>query len=181
MGKGSTQFQYLVQTEVPPKLLEDWLKLWAKENQISKNLRVQLRPHTAESELLELSIWDETETKKGNIVFATIQDRRDRHILSVRDQHTFDMNFRRKRFMTLLHLFLIHRYKIISVHYVTPTEDNLMQSEKMKDLGIFNEVHTEIGHIIVATVNTEHVKSLLNSDGSELERLIAKSETLVQN
>ncbi|MGI9623050.1 MAG: isocitrate lyase/phosphoenolpyruvate mutase family protein, partial [Acidimicrobiales bacterium] len=29
MGKGSTQFQHLVQTEVPPRLLEDWLKEWA--------------------------------------------------------------------------------------------------------------------------------------------------------
>ena len=25
MGKGSTQFQHLVQTEVPPRLLEEWL------------------------------------------------------------------------------------------------------------------------------------------------------------
>ena len=29
MGKGSTQHQHLVQTEVPPKLLEDWLATWA--------------------------------------------------------------------------------------------------------------------------------------------------------
>ena len=36
MGKGSTQFQHLVQTEVPPKLLEDWLVLWAKHYNIKK-------------------------------------------------------------------------------------------------------------------------------------------------
>ena len=30
MGKGSTQFQHLVQTEVPPKLLEEWLDALAQ-------------------------------------------------------------------------------------------------------------------------------------------------------
>jgi hypothetical protein len=30
-----------------------------------------------------------------------------------------------------------------------PTEDNLRQTQKIKDLGIFSEVHTEIGQIIV--------------------------------
>ena len=29
MGKGSTQHQHLVQTEVPKKLLEDWLAMWS--------------------------------------------------------------------------------------------------------------------------------------------------------
>jgi isocitrate lyase len=180
MGKGSTQVQHLVQTEVPPKLLETWLEFWAKHNQISKTLRVQLRPYTGGSELLELSVLDESNTKKGNVVFANILDRRDRHILSVRDQNTFDMDFRRKRFMTLLQLFLIHRYKITSVHYVTPTDDNLMQSKKMKRLNIFEEVHTEIGHIIVATVNTEHIKKLLSPDGVELEKLISKKEQSIK-
>jgi isocitrate lyase len=59
MGKGSTQFQHLVQTEVPPKLLEDWLDLWRAEHDLSGKLRVGLRPHTAGSELLELSVLDE--------------------------------------------------------------------------------------------------------------------------
>ncbi len=30
----------------------------------------------------------------------------------------------------LLHLFLIHRYKAASIHYLTPTQDNLRQSEE---------------------------------------------------
>jgi isocitrate lyase len=34
MGKGSTQHQHLVQTEVPAKLLEEWLALWLKHHQI---------------------------------------------------------------------------------------------------------------------------------------------------
>jgi isocitrate lyase len=174
MGKGSTQVQHLVQTEVPPRLLETWLELWATEYRIPETLRVELRPHTAGSELLELSVLDVSNTKKGDVVFANIQDRRDRHILSIRDQNTFAMDFRRKRFMTLMQLYLIHRYKIISVHYVSPNDANLKQSQRMKDMGIFEAVQTEIGQIIVASVNLDHVKELLNPDGVELRTLISK-------
>ncbi len=31
MGKGSTQVQHLVQTEVPVRLLDEWLELWAQQ------------------------------------------------------------------------------------------------------------------------------------------------------
>jgi isocitrate lyase len=31
--------------------------------------------------------------------------------------------------MTLMQLFLIHRYKADSVHYLTPTDDNKHQTE----------------------------------------------------
>ena len=34
--------------------------------------------------------------------------------------------------MTLVQLFLFHRYKVDSVHYVTPTEDNQRQAEGMR-------------------------------------------------
>lgn len=176
MGKGSTQVQHLVQTEVPVKLLETWLELWARENQVSQNLRVMLRPHTAESDLLELSVLDESNTKVGNVVFATIQDRRDRHILSVRDQNTFNLDFRRKRFMTLLQLFLIHRYKIVSVHYVSPNEANLKQAQKMKEMDIFEKVHTEIGQIIVASVATGQVQALVDPGNDKLYRLVIKAD-----
>src|SRR5258706_1981567 len=54
MGKGSTQHQHLVQTEVPKKLLEDWLAVWTKHYDLPDTLRVQLRPHRARSDLLEL-------------------------------------------------------------------------------------------------------------------------------
>src|ERR1700722_2267296 len=56
MGKGSTQHQHLVQTEVPTKLLEEWLAMWAKHHQIPYSLCVGLRPNTAGSELLELTL-----------------------------------------------------------------------------------------------------------------------------
>jgi isocitrate lyase len=175
MGKGSTQFQHLVQTEVPRKLLEEWLELWTKEYQLPGRLRVELRPHTAGSELLELKVLEGPGAKLANVVFATIQDRRNRNILSVRDQNTFDTALRRKRLMTLLHVFLIHRYKAFSVHYVSPTEDNTYQTEKMHKLGIYDEVHTEVGHIIVAAVNTKRIKELLNPDRAALTRLIART------
>jgi len=175
MGKGSTQFQHLIQTEVPRRLLEDWLTLWAEHNGIKSSLSVVLRPHTAGSDLLELRVVDRAGTRVAEVIFATIQDRRDRNILSVRDQTTFTKEFRKKRLMTLIHLFLIHRYKIFSVHYVTPTEDNQKQTEGMRALGIYNDVKTEIGQIIVAGINTTMVKDLLDTDQKQLRALIAKS------
>ena len=36
MGEGSTQNQHLVQTEVPPKVLEGWLADWAEHHGVDK-------------------------------------------------------------------------------------------------------------------------------------------------
>jgi isocitrate lyase len=38
MGKGSTQHQHLMQTEVPKKLLEEWLALWSEHHGLSGKL-----------------------------------------------------------------------------------------------------------------------------------------------
>ncbi len=174
MGKGSTQFQHLVQTEVPTKLLEEWLADWSKHNNYAEKIRVRLRPHTAGSELLELSVLSEPKGEKlANIVFAYIQDRRGRHILSIRDSNTL-APVRKKRLMTVAQLFLIHRYNANSMHYVTPTEDNVFQTQRMKSAGIFSEVQTEIGQIIVAQVNKERVAELLNPDRVLLSEMIHK-------
>jgi isocitrate lyase len=175
MGKGSTQFQHLIQTEVPPKVLETWLKEWSLQYKNANDLHVKLRPHTAGSDLLSLTVSDSANSKIANIIFSSIQDRRNRTFLSIRDQNTFDEKFRKKRLMTLVHLFLIHRYKSTSVHYVTPTELNKIQAERMKDLGIYSDVNTEVGEIIVAVVNLDFVKELLNPDKVELKKLISKS------
>jgi len=174
MGKGSTQFQHLIETEVPPRRLEEWLKLWTTHYGLASRLRVVLRPHIAGSELLELTVVDRDETKMANIIFAVLQDRRDRFMLSIRDQNTFNEDFRQKRLMTLVTLFLIHRYKAVSVHYVTPTEDNLHQAEGMRDLGLYEDIQTEIGQIIVALVKAERVKELVKPNSEDLKRLIAK-------
>jgi isocitrate lyase len=175
MGKGSTQFQHLVETEVPPKRLADWLKLWTGHYGLETKLKVLLKPHIAGSELLELTIVDDKKTKMANIIFTTLQDRRDRSMLSIRDQNTFSEDFRQKRLMTLISLFLLHRYKVDSVHYVTPTEDNQRQAEGMLALGLYSDIQTEIGQIIVARVNKERVKELVKAESNELKRLIAKS------
>jgi len=174
MGKGSTQFQHMVQIEVPPALLEEWLELWAGEYDLAGPYSVELRPHTAGSELLELSVLGSSSDKVANVVFGHIHDRSENDILSVRDQNTFDTSVRKKRLMTLVQLFLIHRYKAVSVHYVSPTEDNEHQTQKMTEMGIFTEANNEVGQIIVASVDAERVKELLSPDRDELVKLIAK-------
>jgi hypothetical protein len=75
--------------------------------------------------------------KLANVVFATIHDRRGRSILSVRDQNTFDEALRKKRLMTLIHLFLVHRYKADSVHYVTPDRGQPVPDGEDEGHGIF--------------------------------------------
>ena len=62
------------------------------------------------------------------------------------------------------------------MHYVTPTEDNLYQTEKMKSHGIFSDVHQEVGEIIVADVNQPRIDELLAPDHVALRRLIRKED-----
>lgn len=176
MGKGSTQFQHLVQTEVPTSLLQEWLSLWSAHYE-TPQLRVKLRPIRAGSDLLELQVLGSDGQKVANVIFGTIQDRRGRTILSVRDQNTFDTSLRKKRLMTLLHLFLIHRYKIVAVHYLTPTDDNQMQAEKMKALGIYAQVNNEVGEIIVADINSAGVTRLIDPKREALQELINKRKS----
>lgn len=173
MGKGSTQFQHLIQTEVPVKLLEAWLAIWSKQYSQGK-LRAKIRPHTAGSELLALQVSDEAGETIADVTFDTIMDRRGRCILSIRDQNTFQTEYRKKRLMTLIHLFLVHRYKAEAVHYLTPTDDNTHQTKGMQALGIYSEVNTEVGDIIVTTVNTIRVTTMIDPKEVELRKLIAK-------
>ncbi len=76
--------------------------------------------------------------------------------------------------MTLVQLFLIHRYRAGSLHYLTPTEDNRLQTERMQDLAIFTVVKTEIGQIIVADVDRDRVRELVRPGGEKLAELIRK-------
>ena len=125
-------------------------------------------------DLLDLRVLDASGTPMASVVFSPIQDRQRRSILSVRDQNTFEEALRKKRLMSLIHLFLIHRYKATSVHYVSPTDDNQYQARKMKDHGLYSAVAEEIGHIIAATVDVARIQQLLASDGVELQKLIEK-------
>jgi len=110
--------------------------------------------------------------KLANVILATIQDRRGRVILSVRDQNTFDESLRRQRLMTLLHVFLIHRYRAAAIHYLTPTDDNHRQCESLQRLGIFERTYDEVGAIIVADVNPATVSTLVDPTSSALTSLI---------
>jgi isocitrate lyase len=176
MGAGSTQHQHLVQTEVPKKLLEEWLAMWTEHYQIPEKLRVQLRPRRAGSDVLDLGIYGDGEEPLANAVVDPIKDRHGRNILTVRDQNTFAEKLRQKRLMDIIHLWLIHRFKPEIVYYVTPTEDNIYQTEKMKSHGIFSNVYQEVGEIIVADVNQERIDELLAPDREALKRLIAKQD-----
>ena len=176
MGAGSTQVQHLVQTEVPPKVLAGWLARWAEHNDLPFSPQVTLRPHSAGSEVLELAVTDADGERLANIIFTTIQDRRGRTILSVRDQNTFAGKLRRKRLMTLLHLFLIHRYRAAAIHYLTPTDDNRRQCERMLAIGIFDAVNDEVGEIIVAEISAPAVRDLARADSPERERLITRGD-----
>ncbi|WP_055402297.1 MULTISPECIES: isocitrate lyase ICL2 [unclassified Mycobacterium] len=174
MGKGSTQHQHLAQTEVPKKLLEEWLALWSDNYHLGEKLRVTLRPRRAGSDVLELGIYGNGDEQLANVVVDPIKDRHGRSILQVRDQNTFAEKLRQKRLMTLIHLWLVHRFKADAVYYVTPTEDNLYQTEKMKSHGIFSEVYQEVGEIIVAEVNKPRIAELLTPDRVALRKLITK-------
>ncbi|MBZ5654842.1 MAG: isocitrate lyase ICL2 [Acidobacteriia bacterium] len=176
MGKGSTQHQHLVQTELPPKVLEDWLQIWAEQNGLPPVFRVQLRPVAAGSDFLELSLWNDSKDRVGNIIFADVQDRHGYKLLSIRDMNTFNPSLRKKRLMTLAHLFLLQRYKAGLVHYLSPTDDNQHQAQKMERLGIFSKVNNQAGLIIVASVNAARVAELLNPDRVVLRKLISKTE-----
>jgi isocitrate lyase len=176
MGKGSTQHQHLAQTEVPKKLLEEWLALWSEHYQLGEKLRVSLRPRRAGSDVLELGIYGSGDEQLANVIVDPIKDRHGRSILQVRDQNTFAEKMRQKRLMTLIHLWLVNRFKADAVYYVTPTEDNLYQTEKMKSHGIFSEVYPEVGEIIVAEVNKPRIAELLKPDRVALRKLITKED-----
>lgn len=172
MGAGSTQTQHLVQTEVPPRTLRAWLVDWAAAHGLEDDLAVQLRPHVAGSEVLELVVTGGDGRRIADLVFSTIEDRRGRTIVSVRDQNNHVPELRRKRLMTLMHLFVIHRYGASSVHFVTPSEDNRRQCERLLEIGLFAAVKDEIGEIIVADVDGGTVRDLVRPDSEARARLI---------
>ena len=175
MGKGSTQHQHLIQTEVPTSLLEEWLTLWGAYNDRPEVLQVQLRPRRAGTDLLELTVHAGADNDEpiANVVFNPFQDRQSRSLLSVRDQNTFAESMRKKRLMSLLNLWLIHRYNVVAIHYVAATEDNRFLADRMKAHGLFEEVKLA-GDVIVGDVDGKSVAQLVADDRGALGRLIRK-------
>jgi len=173
MGKASTQHQHLAQTEVPVRLLDSWLAAWSERWAWSGTLRAELRPYTAGSDVLELRVAEEGHEPLATVIFAAISDRRGRTILSVRDQQV-DPRARRRRLMTLIQLFLFHRYRATSAHYLTPNDNNVTQTRRMGELGLFDDVRAEIGDIIVADIDRTRVASLA-AGGPDLTDLIERA------
>lgn len=174
MGKGSTQFQHLIQTEPPLSILEGWLSRWSTLHDFEAALKAQLRPQRSGSDILELNVLDSSKNKIAEVVFTILRDREDKVFLFIRNQIIHDTGLRRKRFMTLLQLFLVHRYKVDVIQYMTPTDDNRHQTNGMKRFGVFEDVIEEIGDIIVAHVNKDAVRELVNSEGPGIAQLLKK-------
>lgn len=173
MGEGSTQSQHLQVTELPTKTLTGWVEEWGAHYGVEGPFRVRLRPYTGNSEVLELAVFGKDDQMLAHTVFSQLTDRRGRSILSVRDQQTFEPAHR-KRLSVLLHLFLIKRYGSTSIHYLTPTEDNLHQATRMKELGIFSGTAEEVGEILTAEVDEARVDALTTADSADRGKLIRK-------
>lgn len=172
MGKGSTQFQHLIQTEPPISLLEGWLARWSAHNKVDLGLAARLRPQTQGSDILKLDIVDRSGDKVAEVVFTIMCDREDKVFLFIRNQIIYDTGLRRKRLMTLIQFFLIHRYKVDIIQYMTPTDDNRQQTKGMMRHGFFENVIEEIGDIIVAHVDKKSVVEMARHDGQGINRLI---------
>ncbi|MEO9964260.1 MAG: isocitrate lyase family protein [Reichenbachiella sp.] len=172
MGKGSTQFQHLKHTELPTALLNQWVEEWSEFYSVKENLKVVLKPHLPGSTVMELALTS-GEDKVANMVFTSVTDRNKRQILSVRDQNMFRDDLRKKRLMTLMHLFIINRYQCDTVHYLTPTKDNAKQCEAMLKMGLYAAYTDEIGQIIVADIATDDVRAYVNIEG-RITKIIRK-------
>lgn len=176
MGKGSTQFQHLIQTEPPVSILEGWLAKWAEIYSYNDELKAQLRPQRPGSDILELAVVDNSDNRIAEVVFTVLRDREDNVFLFVRNQIVHNTALRRKRFMTLLQLFLIHRYKVNIVQYMTPTDDNRHQTGGMERLGIFEDAVEEIGDIIVAHISKDFISDLIHPQGDGIAQLLSKDK-----
>lgn len=176
MGKGSTQFQHLAQTELPIAVLEGWLSQWAVQHKIITELSVRLRPQRSGSDILKLEVTDASGTALAEIIFNIMMDREDNVFLFVRNQVIHDTSLRRKRFMTIIQLFLVQRYKADIIEYLTPSDDNRKQTAGMMRHGIFSEVVEETGDIIVAYINKPFVFGL--TEAKEVEFFLGKEQAV---
>ena len=119
-----------------------------------------------------LNVFDEASDKIAEMTFRVDKDREGRKFLAVKDQHTVK-RFRSRRLMTLMHFFLLHRYKTDLVHYVTPTGDNRISVQHMMRYGVFREARTDDPNVIAIEVNTSLAQRIFSSDQS-LKRFIVR-------
>jgi len=177
MGGKSTEVQHRKAIEVHTNELERWLRMWAQhwsEQGLydGGNLSVELKERWAGSEEMMLNVFDEARDKIAEIIFRVDRDREGRRFLAVKDQNTLK-KLRSRRLMTLMHLFLLHRYKTDLVHYVSPTQDNRISVQRMTGYGVFREARTDDPNVIALEVNTPYVQRIFASDRS-LKKFIAR-------
>ena len=136
------------------------------------------------AEEMMLNVFDEARDKIAEIIYRVDKDRAGRKFLAVKDQNTVK-KYRAHRLMTLMHFFLLHRYKIDLVHYVTPTDDNRLSVSRMIQNGVFREARTDDPNIIAIGVDTARAQKIFANDDS-LKRFItnefraSRGQTLIR-
>jgi isocitrate lyase len=180
MGGKSTEMQHRKAVEVPTSVLERWLRIWtqhwSEQGLLDKGeLSVELKERWAGSEHMMLNVFDEAHDKIAEITFRVDKDRDGRKYLAVKDQNTVK-RYRSRRLMTLMHFFLLHRYKIDLVYYVAPTHDNRMSVQRMMYNGVFRQARTDEPNIIAIEVDTARAQRIFANDES-IKRFIARPPT----
>jgi isocitrate lyase len=177
MGGKSTETQHRKAVEVPTSVLEKWLRMWAehwnKQGVYNEgDLSVELKERWAGSEDMMLNLFDEAHDKIAEIIFRVDKDRAGRKFLAVKDQNTVK-KYRARRLMTLMHFFLLHRFKTDLVHYVSPTDDNRLSVRRMIQNGVFRESRTDDPNVIAMEVDTARGQKIFANDES-IKRFIAR-------
>jgi isocitrate lyase len=177
MGGKSTETQHRKAVEVPTSVLERWLRMWAQhwsEQGLFKqgDLSVELKERWAGSEEMMLNVFDEARDKIAEITFRVDKDREGRKFLAVKDQNTVK-KYRNRRLMSLMHFFLLHRYKTDVVHYVSPSPDNRLSVQRMILNGVFRWARTDDPNIIAIEVETSRAQKIFANDES-IRRFISK-------
>jgi isocitrate lyase len=177
MGGKSTETQHRKAVEVPTSVLERWLRMWTDHWKLQGlydqgALNVELKERFAGSEEMMLNVFDEPRDKVAEITFRVDRDREGRKVLAVKDQNTVK-KYRNRRLMTLMHFFLLHRYKTDLVHYVNPSADNRLSVRRMIHNRVFKAARTDDPHIIAIEVDTQRAQKIFASDES-IKRFIAR-------
>jgi isocitrate lyase len=177
MGGKSTEAQHRKVIEVPTSTLERWLRMW-KDHwtkhgvDLRGELSVELKERWAGSEEMMLNVFDEERDKIAEIIFRVDKDRAGRKFLAVKDQNTMG-KYRSRRLMSLMHFFLLHRYKTDLVHYVTPSSDNRLSVQRMVQNRVFRAARTDDPNIIAIEVDTARAQKTFANDES-VRRFIAR-------
>ena len=173
MGGKSTEAQHRKAIEVPTSVLERWLRMWAdhwsKQGLYNQGeLSVEIKERWAGSEEMMLNVFDEDRDKIAEIIYRADKDRDGRKFLAVKDQNTV-RRYRGRRLMTLMHFYLLHRYKTDLVHYVTPTDDNRLSVRRMIHNGVFRAARTDDPNVIAIEVDTARAQKIFANDDSVKE------------